>query len=92
MAELYSSQVGLVEQGVVYQSLSNVLLVYVVVESGIDGNGGAVVSLSKDSSTESNFESLDTPAKGGRNVSSSKVASPKGQGSNSKTFRCNAGK
>ncbi|MED6184192.1 hypothetical protein PIB30_045080 [Stylosanthes scabra] len=87
MIELYYSQASLVEQG----SLSNVLLVYVAVESGIDGNGGTVVSLSKDSGMESNFESLDTPAKGRRNVSSSKIASPEGQGSNSKTFRCNAG-
>ncbi|XP_072060127.1 uncharacterized protein [Arachis hypogaea] len=77
----------------VEQGLSNVVCTTGNNDLDLDGNGVAIVSLSKDSGIESIFESgLDTPGKcviadSAPSLGVSGLTNPEGQGSSNKTFK-----
>ncbi|XP_020976149.1 uncharacterized protein LOC110270851 [Arachis ipaensis] len=84
---LYSSHSSSIDIGGVEQGLSNVVPIIGNNDLDSDGNGAAIVSLSKDSGTESIFESdLDTPSKcvivdSTPSLGVSGLTNPEGQGS-----------
>ncbi|XP_072060126.1 uncharacterized protein [Arachis hypogaea] len=93
LIDLYSSHSSSIDIGGVEQGLSNVVCTTGNNDLDLDGNGVAIVSLSKDSGIESIFESgLDTPGKcviadSAPSLGVSGLTNPEGQGSSNKTFK-----
>ncbi|XP_020982381.2 replication protein A 70 kDa DNA-binding subunit B-like [Arachis duranensis] len=93
LIDLYSSHGSSIDIGGVEQGLSNVVSTTGNNDLDLDGNGAAIVSLSKDSGIESIFESgLDTPGKcviadSAPSLGVSGLTNPEGQGSSNKTFK-----
>ncbi|RYR35222.1 hypothetical protein Ahy_A10g050363 [Arachis hypogaea] len=93
LIDLYSSHSSSIDIGGVEQGLSNVVSTTGNNDLDLDGNGAAIVSLSKDSGIESIFESgLNTPGKyviadSAPNLGVSGLTNPEGQGSSNKTFK-----
>ncbi|KAL4294503.1 hypothetical protein AHAS_Ahas18G0234600 [Arachis hypogaea] len=93
LISLYSSHSSSINIGGVEQGLSNVVSTTKSNDLNSNGNGAAIISLSKDSGTESIFESgLDTPGKcvivdSAPSLGVSGLTNPEGQGSSNKTFK-----
>ncbi|RYR70695.1 hypothetical protein Ahy_A02g005023 isoform A [Arachis hypogaea] len=93
LIDLYSSHSSSIDIGGVEQGLSNVVSTTGNNDLDLDGNGAAIVSLSKDSGIESIFESgLDTPGKcviadSAPSLGVSGLTNPEGQGFSNKTFK-----